>query len=275
MNALSFLLPRRQIPPDMIKYIHMYCLDGFNRKGEIGRTGTSEMAMVFLANCFNQYSRIRKWPIACQVLPESDIYISDESPIVQALERGAAAVVRLYFGVAHYVLLTGVDRANRRIYLFDPYYEEAPKQKKRQVEYIFDAPDRHNRAVDWALFNRENRGLYSLGPIDDRECLLLENCEKSQLPESLSSPENPEWAQIGSSVPRKAGLLVDPLAEYLQQHAENGMGRLKKQLFEAQQGRFKSLIGATGSKASCQSSPKAQTRKCASSKSSPSSEPQA
>ncbi|MDR0904811.1 MAG: peptidase C39, partial [Oscillospiraceae bacterium] len=41
LNALRFLFEREDIPPDVPKYIMMYCLDAYNSKGESGKNGTS------------------------------------------------------------------------------------------------------------------------------------------------------------------------------------------------------------------------------------------
>ena len=38
----------------------------------------------------------------------SDVYVGDNSLLLDALHRGGAVVVRLYYEVAHYVLFTGV-----------------------------------------------------------------------------------------------------------------------------------------------------------------------
>ena len=126
MNAISFLMPRRQVPPDIIKYIHMYSLDGFDGRGQMGRAGTSELAMIFLANCFNQYARARKWPLTCEVLPESDIVIAEDSPVIRGLRHGGVAVTRVYLGVPHYVLLTGIDEEKQALYLFGPTTSPSP-----------------------------------------------------------------------------------------------------------------------------------------------------
>lgn len=49
-------------------------------------------------------------------------------------------------------------------------FPEAP-----EVQVILDAPVSHNRIVPEKLFNRETLELYSLGPEEGREAVLLTN----------------------------------------------------------------------------------------------------
>ncbi|MDI9471021.1 MAG: peptidase C39 [Bacillota bacterium] len=175
LNAIAVLMPRKQIPPDIIKYIYIYALDGMDRRGQLGRAGTSELAMLFLANTFNQLARARRWPICCEALSAKDIHLTAGSPLVRALEQGAVAVARVYLGCPHYVLFTAVDSDAQMLYLFDPYYDSDLQERGDRLKILNDAPHRWNRRVAWSLLERTNRGLYALGPEDRRECFLLSN----------------------------------------------------------------------------------------------------
>lgn len=177
LNAVSFLFERKQIAPDLIKYIHMYCLDGFNHRGEIGKSGTSCMAMSFMGSWLNQYRRMRGLPIRCESLASDEIHISENSRIVGCLQCGGCAVVRVDLGGGHYVLLTGVE--GDKICLFDPYYHEKP-YRIRGVSTVTDAPDRMNRKVSWNILNSEEKRYYALGEPERRECMLLYNTETFQ-----------------------------------------------------------------------------------------------
>ena len=42
MNAIIFLFDREQIPPDLIRNIMLYCLDGYGAEGAPGRSGTMQ-----------------------------------------------------------------------------------------------------------------------------------------------------------------------------------------------------------------------------------------
>lgn len=172
LNAVNFLFDREQIYPDLIKYIQLYCMDGFNDGGEIGKGGTSRMAMRFLANWLNQYRCVRKLPIFCETLKSREVFLAKGSKITRALAQGCCAIVRVDLGGAHYVLLTGVE--DDKVCLFDPYYREAPFRNPGIVK-IDNDPFRMNRKVDFDVMNSENKRFYALGKPEKRECVLLFN----------------------------------------------------------------------------------------------------
>lgn len=49
MNAIIYLFEREQIPPDLIRNIMLYCLDGYGAEGAPGKSGTTRAAMMFSA----------------------------------------------------------------------------------------------------------------------------------------------------------------------------------------------------------------------------------
>lgn len=173
-NAISFLYERKDIHPEVIKFIHLYCMDGYNKEGEPGKSGTSALAMVFLANWLNQYGQVKKWPIHCQVLGSDDIKMSQNSRIVAALQQGGVAVVRVILECGHYVLLTGVN--GEYVNVFDPYYwpHDFPDKK---IITVLDQPDAYNRKIHWDVFNSEGSDYYNFGPKELRECVLIFNEE--------------------------------------------------------------------------------------------------
>lgn len=178
INALSFLFKREEIPPDVIRYIVLYSLDAYNCKGESGKNGTSGMAMMFLCNWLNQFGRVKQFPIRCEFLTGHDVYIGQSSKIVTGLQQGGAAAVRLRYGCWHYVLLTGAD--DEYIYLFDPYYRKKPFHIQG-VEIVEHEPYR-NRRVGYAVLNSEEKGVYTLGPKETREAVVLFNEETRKTP---------------------------------------------------------------------------------------------
>ena len=60
------------------------------------------------------------------------------------------------------------------VYMFDPYYRDEPFVQK---DIIVDQthPFTYNRIVPEAYFNRESFEIYALGPIENREAVLLFN----------------------------------------------------------------------------------------------------
>ena len=118
---------------------------------------------------------IGKLPVSSRYLRGSDVYVGDNSLLLDALHRGGAVVVRLYYEVAHYVLFTGVK--DGQILLFDPYYQTVPftKPDEKEALLVTDHPFSWNRSVPFSYFNRESMELYALGEMAGREAVLLFN----------------------------------------------------------------------------------------------------
>jgi hypothetical protein len=172
LNAVNFLFNREQIYPDLIKYIQLYCMDGFNDGGEIGKGGTSRMAMKFLTSWLNQYRCVRKLPIYCEMLKSQEVFLGPDSRIVRCLTHGGCAIVRVDLGGGHYVLLTGIE--GDWACLFDPYYRDKPFRGTGIVPVDGD-PFHMNRKVSFDIMNNESKRYYALGKQEKRECVLLYN----------------------------------------------------------------------------------------------------
>ena len=140
MNAISYLFKREEIPPDIIKCIMQYCLDGYNKKGEAYKSGTTDMAMFFLSHWLNQYGQMRKFPIHCENLMKEEVFIGSSSKVSECLYQKGVVVAKVMLGCWHYVLLTGIDGGMNRI-------------------------------------GKED---YALGELDCRECVLLYNTDTRQ-----------------------------------------------------------------------------------------------
>ncbi|GHU81454.1 peptidase C39 [Clostridia bacterium] len=182
LNAISFLFERDEIPPDVVKYITMYTLDTYNSKGEHGKSGTSQMAMMFLSNWINQLGKAKKLPVSSQYLSGEEVKISPHSIIIGALQQGGAVVFRLLYGCGHYVLLTGVH--GETIELFDPYYRKRPF-KEKDIEMIWDCPTTKNRKVSFKQMNSTNKKTpYALGNLAEREAVILFNTDTKKAAEA-------------------------------------------------------------------------------------------
>ncbi|MDF2885956.1 MAG: hypothetical protein K0R23_341 [Lacrimispora sp.] len=174
LNAMSFLFRREEIPPDIIKHIMLFCLDSYNTKGEFGKNGTSQMAMMFMSNWFNQFGKVKKFPVQSEYLMGKEVYLGENSKIVYGLQQGGAVVARVMYGCWHYVLITGYDQDF--VYLFDPYYRKKPF-KQKNLELITDMPCIRNRKVPWEMVNGTGKEPYALGPVETREATILFNRE--------------------------------------------------------------------------------------------------
>lgn len=186
-NAVRYLFDREDIYPDIIKYIMLYCLDSYNEAGEIGKSGTSASAMMFLSNWLNQFGRIKNFPIFCEFLSGREVHISQTGRIICALQQGGVVLLRLFLDVGHYVLLTGIEGDS--LYLFDPYYEElddpelSEEYREPGIIFITDQPKRANRLVSIERLNRTSEGFYEMGPYDIREAVIMFNKETRLTPE--------------------------------------------------------------------------------------------
>jgi hypothetical protein len=172
LNAISFLFPREEINPDILRYCYTYTLDCYNSKGEHGKKGTSKMAMTFLASWLTQYGKAKNLPIECETLDGADVRIDKYSRIAEALLRGGVAVVRVNYGGGHYVTLTGIE--NDSVLMFDPYYRKRPFTQKG-IKIIEGKPCEYNRVVDFSVFSGDKHQYYSFDVADQREAVLIFN----------------------------------------------------------------------------------------------------
>ena len=175
-NAIRFLFEREEIPPDIIRNITLYCLDCHGDGGVPGKRGTSRSAMMFLANWLDDYGRFSSLHVSSRYISGREVNMSSNGLILDALRRGGAVVVRLWFEVEHYALLTGITSDG--VMMFDPYYETVPDiGDAPDIRIVKDAPFTHNRIVPLHYFESETESLYSLGPEADREAMLLFNSD--------------------------------------------------------------------------------------------------
>lgn len=181
LNAISFLFEREEIPPDVLRNIMLYSLDCYSPEGAPGKHGTSRTAMMFLAHWLNGFGQAGQLDIACSYLRVDDVYLGTNSRLSDALRQNGAAVVRLFYEVDHYVLLTGLE--NDSVLMFDPYYQTESFQET-DIELINDHPFSFNRRVPLKYLNQKAQALYSLGPIEDREAILLFNSRTKLTPEA-------------------------------------------------------------------------------------------
>lgn len=187
INAVRYLFDREAIAPELLKAISLYTLDSYNEDGESGKSGTSRMAMHFLANWMNQYGERKKFPIRARFLEEDQVYIGQNSEIVECLQQRGVAVVRVWLEEdPHYVLLTHVE--GDEIGLFDPYYIDFEKHgelagEAQGVRVVTDQPWKWNRMVKAAVMNLKEVVNYGMGEKSMREAMLIYNTETRLTPE--------------------------------------------------------------------------------------------
>lgn len=181
LNAISYLFERKDIPPEVIRNIMLYCLDCHSKEGVPGKRGTSRAAMAFLCNWLNEYGELGLLPISGEHIIGNGVCIGTESRINYALCHGGVAVVRLYLDEPHYVLMTGTD--GDAIRMFDPYWlDHLPKE---DIQITEDHPREYNRIVPVKYFNSESTDVYALGPKEEREAVILYNRRTKTEPEEV------------------------------------------------------------------------------------------
>lgn len=172
LNAVSYLFEREEIPPEIMRNIVLYCLDCHGSDGMPGKRGTSCSAMMFLSSWLDGFGKMDLLPISSSYISGESVYIGQESLINDALLRGGAVVVRLFYDEWHYVLITGIE--NNNLLIFDPYYREEAFDNY-DIEIILDQPFKYNRIVPDNCFNCDEEKLYAFGSFDTREAVLLFN----------------------------------------------------------------------------------------------------
>lgn len=180
LNAVSYLFERDEIPPEIIRNIMLYSLDCYGSDGSCGKRGTSCTAMMFLSNWLNGFGTIGQLNISSHYLSGQSVFLGSSSLVEDALRRGGAVVARVFLDEWHYILLTGIKDGD--ILVFDPYYRMEPFPEAPDVEIVTDQPFVYNRIIPAWHFNQETLDLYSFGPPETREAVLIFN-EKSKLTE--------------------------------------------------------------------------------------------
>ncbi|MBQ7795561.1 MAG: peptidase C39 [Lachnospiraceae bacterium] len=185
LNGVRYLFDREEIPPDLVKFIMLYCMDAYNSKGELCKSGTSWAAMRFMAKWMNDFSQNKNFPINCTFLGLEDIVFEKGHRVYEFIKQGGVVVLHLFLEVPHYVLVTDVEEDH--VLLFDPYYEEydAPDFDQEYlvdgISFIFDQPKKANRRVSLERLNRFTTGYYEMGPYECREAVLIERTSQEAI----------------------------------------------------------------------------------------------
>jgi hypothetical protein len=191
LNAIRYLFRREDIPPALIKAINHYTLDSVNENGESGKAGTSAMAMQFLCHWLNHYGTQMNFPIYSEFYSGESVWLEPGCKLYECLQKGGAAVVRLWYGCGHYVTITGIS--DDELLIFDPYYRVEPF-KVGGIEAITDHPCSYNRKVSIERMCQCKKRAYALHALDKRELMLIYNT--SEDPHYRNTPENCETEEI-------------------------------------------------------------------------------
>ena len=173
INAVQYLYDINEIPPDFPKRIWSSTLDGYNGNGIAYRTGTTDSAIRFLGDWFNQYGRMTDYPIKTKYIHGEQVTLKEDSEIIKALKKGDSVVIRCIFDVGHYITLTGID--GDCIQAFDPYWMDK-ELKVSGLTYVHDHPKEYNRLISRKRMDSEDGDFYSLDTPDKRHALIFCKC---------------------------------------------------------------------------------------------------
>ena len=182
-NAISYLFDREEIPPEVLRNISLYCLDGYSAEGISGKTG--------------------RLPVACRYLSGAAVHLEEGSQILEALRQGGTVVQRLILDVGHYILLTGVE--GDCALAFDPYHWEGDYDDN-SVEVVWDHPDAYNRRIPLRLLNSESTLDYALGPVEKREAVLIFNTKTTPAAGDAGIPDTDMTGGLQDDSNTPAGL---------------------------------------------------------------------
>lgn len=171
LNAIAYLFQREEIPPEIIRNVMLFTLDRPGDGGENCKGGTSHMAMMYLSNWLNGYGKTGQFPLFCDYISGMNVFLGENSAISSAVKSGAVVVLRLYYDVWHYVLMTG--QSGNNVFLFDPYYDDDEEVKKAGITMDYDHPYTYNRIVPLECFENTCCGFYALGQKENREAIII------------------------------------------------------------------------------------------------------
>ena len=171
INALRYLFYRNEISPEILKYLMQYTLDKSNEKGEVGKGGTSTLAMHYLCNWLNENAPKKGMNLKCNYIPQKECSIYNND-LEEAIKKGGVAILRVCQSGDHYCLLTKMDE--KYAYIFDPYYFNHCPNFDKCFEFINDKPFEYNRKVLKTRMNEKTEKDFALVDNENKEIIVIE-----------------------------------------------------------------------------------------------------
>lgn len=169
LNAFSYLYERENIPALLVKQINKYTLDCYDENGNLGNGGTSREAIKKLTTWITNYTNSNDFDVICIRLTGEEVTIER---LIETVNSNGVILARSWQEVEHYILITKIK--NNKAYIFDPYYlEKTHYDKDKEVKIVLNKPFTHNRIVTLKRLLSESEKDFSLGKIDNRECVLI------------------------------------------------------------------------------------------------------
>lgn len=170
LNSFSYLFEREEIPAELVKAIHKYTLDCYDEQGNLGQGGTSKETVNKLTHWITRYTNSHNFKVKCDRLEKEEVNLNN---IKKCISNKGCVFVRSWLEGEHYIIITKID--SKCAYIFDPYYLDKNRYvKDRNVKIILNKPFTHNRKVSIKRLISETTKDFALGPINNRECVLIE-----------------------------------------------------------------------------------------------------
>ena len=153
LNSLAILYQRDEIPVEIIRIIYKNTLDC--KYKVIGDCGTSKKAMRKICKKINKFSKRHNFDLNFKYLSKKECSFNF---IKYCINNGGVVIVRSLHDLEHYFLIT--DIIKDFVYIWDPYL-------------VSETFEYYNKKIEINLLNNEEKINYSLGPINDREIILI------------------------------------------------------------------------------------------------------
>lgn len=160
LNAISFLFDRESIDESLLNSVYKHSM----KENDIFKE--QESICTFASKILKK----KKYNLSISYFSGEEVNIKNIKDNFNSL---GCIIMRVYLNeTSHYVLITNLDQ--NYVYLFDPYYlDEVYYDEERMVELILNEPFTCNRKINLKRFNNLTLKDFSMGPIDHRECLII------------------------------------------------------------------------------------------------------
>ena len=173
INGVSYLFPRREIPPMVIRNIFLYCLDTVGRNARFGIGGTSRYAVQLIGNWLNSY-KMKSFSVQTEFFEGEGVTLNLNGSIQTCLDHGGVALCNMLLTKReeHYIMVTQMD--SKWVYCFDSYRRSHVRGMKKNVVILESEDGRTpNLKIKREWFEQNQNKRFCLGPTNLRESLLI------------------------------------------------------------------------------------------------------
>ena len=179
INALQYLFDRDEIPPAVIQKIMQYSLDTINKQGEYGRDGTTGLAIQMIMQWLSFHTKGKFAFRKCEYLKKEQVHLRQNNKIISCINNDGIALLRIWSGSCfHYILALGLDSSDSsKLLFFDPYYRTRNFNGANTNSLTWlkgSGSQEANLRISRERLDSIEYVKYSMGPINERECCLLE-----------------------------------------------------------------------------------------------------